>query len=131
MLITTTKDLIFTFTLYDFIYKLRGNGNMAYSVYHSTTFNTALEKFPKEFKLWLDKIEEQLVQNPYVGAPLQVPWFREKKHGKYRAYYLIYEDLKAVYFVGMSDKKDQQKSINTIFMLLEYFKEEIRNLVKR
>ncbi|MBI5072287.1 hypothetical protein HZA99_00560 [Candidatus Woesearchaeota archaeon] len=58
-----------------------------------------------------DKIEEQLVENPYVGDPIRVPWFREKKKDKYRIYYLIYDD-------------------NTIWLLLDHFQEEIRNLVK-
>ena len=65
-----------------------------------------------------------------MGDPIRVPWFREKKKDKYSIYYLIYDDLKAVYMVGISDKKDQQRVINTIWLLLDNFKEEIRNLVK-
>lgn len=32
--------------------------------------------------------------------------------------------------VGISDKKNQQRVINTIWLLLDNFKDEIRNLVK-
>ena len=84
-----------------------------------------------DLKAWLNKIEIQLINNPYTGDPIRVPWFREKKHGKYRVYYLIYNDVQAVYLVGISNKKDQQKVINTIWLLLEHFKEEIRNFVKK
>lgn len=101
-----------------------------YKVFHSGTFDEELEKFSVEFKRWLDKIEDQLVENPYVGDPVRVPWCREKKHGKFRVYYLIYEDLKAVYLVGISGKTDQQKEINTIFLLLDVFKEEIMEMLK-
>lgn len=79
----------------------------------------------------LDNIEDQLVENPYVGDPIKVHWFREKKHSKFRVYYLIYEETKAVYIVNISEKKDQQRIINTIWMLLEYYQNEIKNLIKK
>lgn len=103
---------------------------MSFSVYHSQTFDDKLESFPSVFKYWVDKIEEQLTKNPYVGDPIRVPWFREKKKDKYRIYYLIYDDLHAVYLVAISEKKDQQRVINTIWLLLDHFQEEIRNLAK-
>ena len=103
---------------------------MVFVIFHSATFGKALNGFPNDFKLWVDKMEDQLVENPYVGDPIRVPWFREKKKDKYRIYYLIYDDIKAVYLVGISDKKDQQRVINTVWLLLDYFRDEIRNLAK-
>ena len=103
---------------------------MPFVVFHSETFDHQLITFPKDFQKWLDKIEDQLMLNPYVGDPLKVPWFREKKRGKFRVYYLIYADIKAVYLVGISEKKDQQQVINTIWLLVDHFHEEIRNLVR-
>ncbi|MEW5897540.1 MAG: hypothetical protein AB1668_07640 [Nanoarchaeota archaeon] len=102
---------------------------MTYAIYHTHTFDRNLERMPKDFREWVDKMECQLVENPYVGDQIRVPWFREKKKDKYRFYYLIYEELKAVYVVGISAKKDQQAVINAIWLLLEHFKEEIKNLV--
>ena len=102
---------------------------MTYKVFHSVVFDKRLETYPKDFKEWLRKIEEQLVENPYVGDPLNVKWFREKKHDKFRIYYLIYDDLKAVYLIAISEKKDQQKVINTIRLLLDNFKEEMENIL--
>ena len=104
---------------------------MSFSVFHSATFDKLLANFQNDFKILLDKIEDQLVINPYVGDPIKFPWFREKKYRKYRVYYLIYEDLKAVYLVNISEKKDQQRIINTILLLLDNLKEEIINLVKK
>ncbi len=77
----------------------------------------------------VDNIEDQLEINPYVGKPLGTKWFREKKLGKYRVYYLIYEDLKAVYIITISGKKDQQKAINTIRHFLDKYRGEIEDLV--
>ncbi len=104
---------------------------MNFRIFHSQTFDDRLNYFSDEFKEWVNKIEDQLVINPYVGDPMRVKWFREKKKDKFRIYYLIYEDLSAVYMVGISDKKDQQKVINTIWLLLDYFKEEIKKLVRK
>jgi len=102
-----------------------------YKIYHSERFDKELSKFDKDFYDRVDKIENQLVENPYSGTPISATWFREKRYGKYRIYYLIYEDLKAVFMVAISGKKDQQKVINTIRLLLEFFREEIKNLIDK
>jgi len=99
-----------------------------YRVYRSKLLNEKLQNMPKDFIEWLSKIEDQLVLNPYVGKPLGFEWFREKKYGKYRLYYLIYEDLIAVYLVTTSEKKDQQKVINTIKLFLDEYREEIDSI---
>ena len=88
-----------------------------YKVYHSSKFDEQLFKFDKDFQERVDKIEDQLVGNSYTGDSLNVKWFREKRIGKYRIYYLIYEDLNSVFMVAISEKKDQQKVINTIKLL--------------
>jgi len=101
-----------------------------YKIYHSQRFNKELFKFDKQFQGYVDKIEDQLIENPYSGKPLNVKWFREKRYGKYRLYYLIYENLDSVFIVAISEKKDQQKTINTIRLLLNIFEDEIKNLIK-
>lgn len=58
-----------------------------YKVYHSSRFDRELAKFPVVFQDRVDKIEDQLVDNPYLGSPLNVKWFREKRIDKYRIYY--------------------------------------------
>ena len=57
-----------------------------YAVYHSGRFDRELSKFDADFQNHVDKIDEQLKENPYLGKPLDAKWFREKKHGKYRIY---------------------------------------------
>jgi len=101
-----------------------------YKIYHSSRFDRDLSKFDKSFQDKLDKIEDKLVENPYIGDPLNVKWFREKRIGKFRIYYLIYEDLDSVFMVAISEKKDQQKLINTVRLLFDYFKNEIEKLVE-
>ncbi len=101
---------------------------MGYKVFHSSRFDRELAKFDLGFQKRVDKIEDQLVKNPYVGDPLNVKWFREKKIEKYRIYYIIYEDLESVFMVAISEKKDQQKVINTIRLLFDFLRDEIEGL---
>ncbi len=102
---------------------------MNYQVLHSARFDKELIKFDENFQKRVDKIEEQLMINPYIGDPLNVKWFREKRIEKYRIYYIIYEDLKSVFMVAISEKKDQQRVINTIRLLFEFFRDEIEKLL--
>ena len=104
---------------------------MKYKIYHSQRFKKELFRFDKNFQDRVDKIEEELVENPYSGKPLGVKWFREKRYENYRIYYLIYDNLKVAFMVGISDKKDQQKVINTIKLLLDFFREELENLIDK
>jgi mRNA-degrading endonuclease RelE of RelBE toxin-antitoxin system len=100
-----------------------------YKVYHSRRFDNDLSKFDLNFQENIDKIEDQLIENPYAGNPLNVKWFREKRIEKNRIYYLVYDDLKSILMVAISGKKNQQKVINTIKLLLSFFRNEIEKLV--
>ena len=102
-----------------------------FKIYHSQRFDKDLAGFDKNFQDRVDRIEDQLVENPYSGKPLGVKWFREKKYEKYRIYYLIYENLQSVFMVAISEKKDQQKVINTIRLMLNFFKEELQRLIDK
>ena|SRR3989344_1717408 len=102
-----------------------------FRVYHSKRFDSELSNFDKEFQDRVDKIEDNLMVNPYAGDPIGTKWFREKRINGKRVYFLIYENLDSVLMVAISDKKDQQKVINTIKLLLDFFREEIVNLVNK
>ena len=104
---------------------------MPYKVYHSARFNKELSKFDSSFQKQIDKIEDNLTENPFVGNSLNVKWFREKRVGVYRIYYLIYEDLQSVFMIAISGKKDQQKVIDTIKLITTFLREEIENLIKK
>lgn len=101
-----------------------------YQVYHSEIFDKELAKFDKNFQERVDNIEDKLVENPKYGTPLGVDWFREARYENYRIYFLVYEELESIFMVAISDKKDQQKVINTTRLLLDFFKEEMENLIK-
>lgn len=101
-----------------------------YRVFRSVGFQEEIMKYDKYIQDRVDKIEEKLKYNSQYGNPLGTKWFRETRFDNYRIYYLIYESLNSIFLVAISDKKDQQKTINTIRIFLEFFKEEIERLVR-
>ncbi len=101
-----------------------------YKVFRSVGFQEEIAKYDKNIQNRVDKIEDKLMFNSEYGNPLGTIWFRESRFENYRIYYLVYEDLQAIYIVAISGKKDQQKTINTIRLFLEFFREEIQKLVK-
>ncbi len=102
-----------------------------FKIYHSSRFDKELVKYDKNFQYRVDKIEEQLIENPYSGDPISVKWFREKRYDKYRIYYLVYDDLDAVFMIAISEKKDQQRVINTIRLLLDFLRQELKHLIDK
>jgi len=102
-----------------------------FKVFHSKEFDNQLSKFDKIFQERVDKIEDKLVINPFYGSPLGMKWFRETRYESYRIYYVIYEDLKSIYMVAISDKKDQQKVINTIRLFFDIFRGEVLGLINK
>ena len=101
-----------------------------YKVFRSVSFQKEIAKYDKNIQDRVDKIEGNLEYNSKYGNPLGTEWFRESRFENYRIYYLVYEDLDAIYIVAISGKKDQQKTINTIRLFLEFFRLEIERLVR-
>jgi len=89
-------------------------------------FDKDFEKLDTSIQRMIDNEIRQLETNPHVGKPLGYKFFREKKVKNYRIYYLIYDEYVVVFVVAISSKKDQQKAIDKIRLLMPYYKEEIR-----
>lgn len=91
----------------------------------------------KEFDTWerilsrehaheINDIINQLKKDLKTGKPLGYPYFREKKFGQYRIYFLVYEDINTVLLVTISDKKAQQDTIDHIKENLDHYYELIK-----
>lgn len=70
-------------------------------------------------------ILDLVIDGDKKGKSLGYSFFREKKIQHKRIYYLIYEELNVILLVAGSDKKTQQKTINTIKNLLPKYKEYV------
>lgn len=104
-----------------------------WKIFHTRKVDKEFQKrFSKEEQKEIENFEKkQLVNNPYVGDHLGYPFFREKKVSGKRVYYLVYEDLKAVLIVSVSDKKTQQETINEIKERLEEYYEVIKEALRQ
>ena len=100
---------------------------MPYNIYETETFSKLYEVMEKEEKEWIGKIKLQLADNPDVGKPLKFEWFREKKFGNKRMYYLIYKNLNRILIVSFGSKKEQQKIINHIIENKERYRKMIES----
>ena len=97
-----------------------------HKIFTTEEFEKSFEKLDTSIQRMIDNEIKQLEANPYVGKPLGYKFFREKKVKNYRVYYLIYDEYVVVFVVALSSKKDQQKAIDKIRLLMQYEKEEIR-----
>ena len=70
-----------------------------------------MEKSERE---WVEKIKDQLKDNLEVGKQLRYDWFREKKLGNKRLYYLINTKANKAVLLAFGTKKEQQKIIDHI-----------------
>ena len=93
-----------------------------FNIYTTEEFDKTFIKLDKSIQKSIDDEIEQLEKNPYVGKPLGFRFFREKKVKNYRFYYLIYDEHVVVFVVAISDKKNQQKAIDTIKTLIPHYR---------
>ena|SRR3989338_4081765 len=87
---------------------------MPYEIYETETFSKLYGAMGKVEREWVNKVKLQLIENSGVGKPLRFNWFREKKFGDKRLYYLIYQDLSKILLVSFGSKREQQKIIDHI-----------------
>lgn len=100
-----------------------------YKIYTTEEFDKDFKNLDKSLKYQIEREIEQLKINPYVGKPLGYKFFREKKIKNYRFYYLIYDEYVVIFVIALSDKKDQQKVIDTIKNLIPFYREEIKKKI--
>ncbi len=100
-----------------------------FRIFTTKEFDDDFNNLDKSDKKRVSKIMKQLKkQGGNVGKPLGRPYFREKKFGEKRLYFLIYKQFTIILAVGISNKKMQQITINKI---ISEIKEYERFIVKR
>ena len=103
---------------------------MNYKVYTTEGFDEEVDKLEKIEQERIDKLYPKLKENPYVGDPIRFRFFREKRINGKRVYFLVFDDLKAVLFVAVSDKKTQQETIDSVLGKINQFKEYLRKVIE-
>ena len=99
-----------------------------FKVFRTAEFEKLLKKLlTKEEQARINKIEGEIAEKGFAGDPLGFNFLREKRISGKRVYFLVYDDLKAVLMVSISDKKAQQITIDKI----KEFLPEFRRLMER
>lgn len=101
---------------------------MQYKVFSTAEFDKLFNRLDAQTKHRINKVLLDLKSNPYNSKQLSYKFFREKKIGVYRIYFLVYDDLLIVFVISLSDKKSQQKTIDAIKKLIPKYKDEISRL---
>ena len=104
---------------------------MVYKVLKTAVFDRKFSKLSLDVQKAIEEIKYKLQENPFSGKPLRYTFFREKKYGKYRIYYLIYEKQLILYMITISEKKDQQVAINTVLRFLDIYKKDVEDWVQK
>ena len=97
-----------------------------FKVLTTEEFDKDFNKLDKSIKQQIEKEIDQLKKDPYVGKPLGYKFFREKKVQNYRFNYLIFEEYVLVFIIAISDKKNQQETIDIIKRLIPSYREKIK-----
>ena len=94
-----------------------------YKIIVTQEFEKDLAKLDNSEKNIIQKILKQIKeQGDCVGKPLAgLSFFREKKFGGKRLYYLIYKEFIIIFILAISDKKAQQATINKILANLAVY----------
>ncbi len=104
---------------------------MAYAVYTlPSLYQKIIVKLSEMEREEIQRIVLQLTENPFVGDQLQIRFLREKRLRGKRLYYLVFEDLQAVLIVAISDKKTQQKTINSILLRINEYRKYLLELLR-
>ena len=102
---------------------------MAYTVFFTEDFKREFKGLSEGDRTRVKSIASQLKDNPHAGDLLRYRVLREKRLREKRLYYLVFDDLKAVLVVTISDKKAQQKTIDEIARYINEYREYAKRLL--
>jgi len=105
---------------------------MKFEIFKTLEFDEDFKNLEKFEKLRVEKILLQLSENgDMVGKPLSFKFFKEKKFDGKRVLFLVYEELNAILAVTIVGKKSQQNAINAIIAELPFYKEFIKEQIRK
>lgn len=94
-----------------------------YRVFKAPKFQKKVEKLLDKKELdELEKFINDLKKGNIKGKPLGFSFFREKKIGGKRVYFLVYKEITIILLVSSSDKRYQKETINEIKYMLPEFR---------
>ena len=101
-----------------------------FRAFRTDWYEKKLKKLSKEEQETVEKIEQELKQNPFSGKPLGYRFFREKKFDGKRIYFLVYFTPKVIFLITISDKKVQQQVIDLIKANLDVYRGQMDKILR-
>lgn len=102
-----------------------------FRIFKTATFDEEYATLDGSERSRVDNLIEDLFENgDLTGKPLQVPFFREKKFGGKRVLYLVYKQFSSILIVGITDKKEQQATINEVLVHLDQYEQYVVSKLK-
>ncbi len=103
-----------------------------FRVFTTEEFDNKFSKLDVSEKKKISKIIDQLKEKgDSVGKPLGRNYFREKKFGGKRLYFLVYKEFMVVLGIAISNKKTQQETIDKIISRLEDYKKIVLEVLSK
>lgn len=90
-------------------------------VYETEAFSKVVSAVETAELQWIEKMKDQLKENLKAGKPLRYEWFREKKFGGKRLFFLINETTHKAILIAFGTKKEQQRIIEHILINKERY----------
>lgn len=100
---------------------------MSYTIYATDSFKKVFASLDGSERAWIAKMKAQLEENP-AGKILRFEWFREKKFGTKRLFFLVDDEAEKILFVSFASKKEQQDVIDFVVENKEELLEHLRSL---
>ena len=103
-----------------------------FRVFTTNEFKENFNKLDFSDRKRVHKIMKQLRERgDQIGKPLGRKYFREKKFGGKRLYFLIYKKFMIILAVGINNKKAQQETIDEIISEIKNYEEFIIKRLKK
>ncbi len=103
-----------------------------FRIFTTKEFDDDFDSLDESDKKRVRKIMKQLRERgDSVGKPLGKPYFRQKKFGGKRLFFLIYKQFTIILAVGISSKKMQQPTINKIISEIKGYEKFIVKRLKK
>ena len=97
-----------------------------YKIFITEEFRRVFVQCDGAERLWIEKVKEGLAHYP-SGKIIHFPWFREKKFGNKRLYFIIDEVSQRILLINFSNKKEQKITIRFILKNMSVLFEELRS----
>jgi len=102
-----------------------------FTVFIGNNIKKQMYKWDSHENILANNIFQKLAVDPFQGRPLNHPQLREKRIRDKRLYYLVFEDLKIVFIVNFSSKKNQQQIINAIKLMISDYRKIAEEISKQ